>query len=248
MKKASIVLSLTFWALLTGCTQVNKTSQMLPGKEMPLVYDKEDTSADVKAPPLPEFADLPSIEYLPDPFLMANNNRMTTKAQWRERRAEIKAMIEHYDVGEKPGKPSIFKASLDGNTINITVGEGENTIQMTAVINRPANAPADKPIPAIIGLTDGTGSLPGNLFSERGIATISYNANQIAPTMFMNINYQSGNFAKLYPDATTGFFVRWAWGVSRLIDALEMLPEAMIAQRRSDDREYNDPESRTVSE
>ena len=37
-----------------------------------------------------------------------------------------------------------------------------------------------------------------------------------------------GNFAKLYPDATAGYMIRWAWGVSRLIDALEALPEAKI--------------------
>jgi hypothetical protein len=93
--------------------------------EMPLVYGKEDTGANCTKPPLPEFSALPSIPHLPDPFTKADGSRMTTREEWRCRRAEIKAMLEHYDVGEKPGKPSTFKATLDGNTINITVGEGD---------------------------------------------------------------------------------------------------------------------------
>jgi hypothetical protein len=197
-------------------------------EEIPLVYDREDTGADVQTTPLPVFADLPSIAYLPDPFLMADGKRMTTKDEWRIRRAEIKAMIERYGVGEKPGKPGIFKASLTGNTINITVGEGDSTFDMTATINRPTNAPGDKPIPAMIGMNSPTGSLPAHFFSSRGIATITYRANQVSD----GGTYAEGNFMKLYPDSTAGSYVRWAWGVSRIIDALEMLPEANIDTKR----------------
>ena len=81
--------------------------------EMPLVYDKEDTGAAVAKPPLPEFSALPSIPYLPDPFSKADGTRITTRDEWRVQRAEIKAMIERYDVGEKPGKPSLFEAIRD---------------------------------------------------------------------------------------------------------------------------------------
>jgi hypothetical protein len=199
--------------------------------EMPLVYGQEDTGADVKKPPLPAFGELPSIPYLPDPFKKADGTRIATREEWRVRRAEIKAMIEHYDVGEKPGKPSTFKAALKDNTITITVGEGDNTFDMTATINRPAGAP-DTPIPAIIGMNSPTGSLPRELFSSRGIATITFRGNEVAPTGFGGINYDSGNFMKLYPKATAGFMIRWAWGVSRIIDALEALPEARIDVKR----------------
>ncbi len=206
-------------------------SDVAAAEKMPLVYDKEDTGADVPKPPLPEFRALPSIPYLPDPFLRADGTRITTREEWRIRRAEIKAVIEHYDVGEKPGKPSLFEASLEGNAIHITVGEGDSTFEMTAAINRPSDAP-DTPIPAIIGMNMPTGSLPRQLFSERGIATITFRGNQVAPTGFGGINYESGNFMKLYPNTTAGYMIRWAWGVSRIIDALEMLPEAKIDTKR----------------
>ena len=205
---------------------LNLSSSLLSG-EMPLVYDKEDTGADLEKPPLPAFSELPSIPYLPDPFQKADGTRIARREEWRGRRAEIKAMIEQYDVGEKPGKPSTLKARLNGNTILITVGEGSNTFDMTATINRPAGAP-DTPIPAIIGINTPTGSLPANLFSSRGIAAITFRANEVAPTGFGGINYESGNFMKLYPKSTAGYMIRWAWGVSRLIDALEALPEAKI--------------------
>jgi hypothetical protein len=195
--------------------------------EMPLVYEKENTGADCSKPPWPEFSALPSVPFLPDPFMKADGSRLTTREEWRCRRAEIKAMFERYDVGAKPGKPSTFKATLQGNTITITVGEGTNTFEMTATINRPEGAP-DTPIPAIIGINTPTGSLPRDLFSKRGIATITFRAGQLAPTAFGGITRTSGNFYKLYPETTAGFMIRWAWGISRIIDALEVLPKAKI--------------------
>jgi len=206
-------------------------ANLIPAGGMPLVYNEENTGADVKKPPMPAFSDLPSIPYLPDPFKKADGSRITTHEEWRIRRAEIKAILEHYDVGEKPGKPSTFKATLESNIINITVGEGDQTFNMTATINHPTGAP-EGPIPAIIGMNSPTGSLPVDLFSKRGIATITFRANQVAPTGFGGINYASGNFMKLYPNATAGYMIRWAWGVSRLIDALEILPEARIDTKR----------------
>jgi hypothetical protein len=203
----------------------------LPAEKMPHVYDTENTGADVKKPPMPAFSDLPSIPYLPDPFKKADGSRITTREEWRIRRAEIKAILEHYDVGEKPGKPKTFEATLEGNIINITVGEGTRAFNMTATINQPTGAAAG-PIPAIIGVNSPTGSLPADLFSKRVIATVTFRAHQVAPTSFGGIDYASGNFMKLYPNATAGYMMRWAWGVSRLIDALEILPEAGIDTKR----------------
>lgn len=199
--------------------------------QMPLVYQQEDSGADVARPPLPAYADLPEIPYLPDPFTMADGARMTTRDQWRIRRAEIKAMIEKYGAGEKPGPPSMFESAFDGDTLTITVGEGGNSFTMTALVTRPTGAP-DRPLPAIIGVNSPTGALPGDLFRQRGIATITYRANEVAPTAFGNVTYASGNLFKLYPETTAGSMIRWAWGVSRLIDALEKHPEARIDTTR----------------
>jgi len=205
---------------------------LLAAQEAPLVYNKEDMSTAAKKPPLPAFADLPSVAHLPDPFKKADGTRVATKDDWRNRRAEIRTYLEHYDVGVKPGKPGVFKARLNGNVINITVGEGDKSFEMTAAITRPAGTPADKPIPAIIGINSPTGSLPRDVFSSRGVATITFRAGEVAPTAFSGITYESGNFASLYPEGTAGFMIRWAWGVSRVIDALEALPEVQVDTKR----------------
>lgn len=195
--------------------------------DLPLVYAREDTGVGCADPPLPAFDVLPAISFLPDPFVMSSGERMTSRAQWRCRRAELRSILEEYDVGEKPPKPTSVDASLDGDTIRISVSEGGASFTMTASIGRPPNA-ASGPVPAIIGINTPTGSLPAEIFSRRGIATITYDADQVAPTSFGNNPRSAGSFFELYPGATAGYMIRWAWGVSRIIDALEQLPEANI--------------------
>jgi hypothetical protein len=212
--------------ILLVCLFFSNAQLGLMGGDAPLVYDKDFPGANCKKPPLPAFSELPSIPYLPNPFTKADGSRIATREDWRCRRAEIRTMLEFYDVGEKPGKPGTFKATLQGNTIAITVGEGTNTFNMTASINRPSGAP-DAPIPAIIGINTPTGSLPTDFFSKRGIATITYKTNELTPPGFGGAR-ASGNFYNLYPGSTAGYMIRWAWGVSRIIDALEALPEAKI--------------------
>ena len=193
---------------------------------MPFVYDKEYTGSDCPKPTLvADPTTLPAITYLPDPFLKADGSRITTKAEWRCRRAEILETIMKYEGGQKPPKPEKFNAALNGNTINISCGVGSNTINMTATISRPSNAPSG-PIPAIIN----KGSLQLD-FTGKGIATINFNFGQLTGDAFSG-GYNTGNFYKLYPNTDAGYMIRWAWGVSRVIDALEMLPDANIDTKR----------------
>jgi hypothetical protein len=56
---------------------------LLISEELPLVYDKEDTGAEVRKPAMPAFSDLPSIPYLPDPFRKADGKRITKNKEWR---------------------------------------------------------------------------------------------------------------------------------------------------------------------
>jgi len=195
--------------------------------EMPLYYETEFTGESCARPALAAYADLPPIEHLPDPFALASGGTLSSRAQWSCRRAELKAILEAYDVGEKPGKPDSVEATLSGSTLSISVTEGGETLELTATINRPAGAPSG-PIPVIIGVNTPTGSLPANVFSSRGIATLTYDASQVASTSFSGPARNSGNFFRLYPDTTAGYMIRWAWGVSRIIDALYALPEANL--------------------
>ena len=194
--------------------------------EMPLVYDNEWVGEDC---PMPDLVDdpmtLPEIEYHPDPFLFADGTtRMTSLSEWHCRRAEIKALLEKYDAGIKPGPPDNVEATLSGNNISIICTEGGNSLTLSASISYPGSKP-DSPVPAIIGVSGMGHSLP-DVFSGRGIASINFDPLQV---MAHSGARNSGSFIKLYPDLqASGGFIRWAWAFSRLIDALELLPDAQI--------------------
>jgi hypothetical protein len=76
------------------------------------------------------------------------------------------------------------------------------------------------PFPAVIGVGfSPTGSLPSDIFTDRGIATIQYIEGQVANAWTSTRG--DGYFFDLYPDNQRGKFIAFAWGASRIIDALE---------------------------
>ncbi len=61
----------------------------------------------------PPPADLPSIAELPDPLVMRNGTPVTTAEQWqKQRRPELKQLIEHYMYGVAPAAPENLKAEV----------------------------------------------------------------------------------------------------------------------------------------
>jgi hypothetical protein len=201
----------------------------LAAQEMPFVYDLENTGAECPSPFLSGFSDLPVLAALPDPFAWADGRgRVAHTSDWRWRRAEISAMLQHYQLGNKPPAPDSLTASLTGNRLTVTVVEGGKSLTLTAVITLPdCGTP---PYPAVIGVGGGSGSLPADLFTGRCVATISYNFSEVAP--WTQSGRGQGGFYTLYPDSRVGYFTAWAWGISRLIDGLQRLPEARIDTRR----------------
>jgi hypothetical protein len=61
----------------------------------------------VRAAPeaFPEVKDLPVRPEMPDAMTMADGTKVTTLAQWRARREEMKAILEHYELGHAPPPP-----------------------------------------------------------------------------------------------------------------------------------------------
>lgn len=199
----------------------------LAAQEIPLVYDVENTGADCPDPPFPAFADLPVIEELPDPFMWADSGGMRIESvdDWRCRRAEIVALFEHYELGTKPEPPDSLEASFTDDTLlTVTVIEGVDTLILTVPVSLPDG---EGPFPAVIGVGFfPTGSLPSDIFTSRGIATIHYQDWQVANAW--SSTRGDGAFFDLYPGNERGKFIAFAWGTSRIIDGLERCPEANI--------------------
>ena len=191
------------------------------GQTIPLVYDVENTGANFPQPVLPSISELPTVHPLTDPFEWSDGSgRDTSFAKWSHRRAEIKAEIEHYEIGSKPVRPENITASYSGGTITVNITANGNTLTLTSPVTLPSG---NGPFPAVIGMGGGTGSLPSSIFTSRGIATIAFNFGQV-----MSHTQTRGRepINKLYPDLTyIGAYSAWSWGVSRIIDGLELVSE-----------------------
>ncbi|KXX74757.1 4-O-methyl-glucuronoyl methylesterase [Madurella mycetomatis] len=132
---------------------------------------------------------------LPDPFLFINGSKVLTKAGWDCRQDEIAALFQRYELGSMPVVDSVT-ATLASNRLSVAVTAGGKSVSFTASIRFPLG---NGPFPAIITL--GGPSIP----VPAGVAVITFNNEEIAAT------------------DPRGGLIAWAWGVSRIVDALEKL-------------------------
>ena len=164
---------------------------------------------------------LPIVRPLPAPFAWSDESGRSTKfSDWNRRRTEIKTEIEHYGIGKKPTKPDEILASYEDNTLTVQVTVGGNSLTLTSKITLPEGA---GPFPAVIGIGRGSESLPSELFSDRDIAQIGFNFSRV-----MSHTQTRGNepINALYPHHTyIGAYSAWSWGISRIIDGLELVSD-----------------------
>ena len=188
---------------------------------IPLVYDVENTNVSNVQPVLPDIDQLPLVEPLTDPFAWSDGSGRSTKFKdWARRRSEIGAEIQHYEIGPKPGRPDNITANFSGadSILTVIVIENGDTLKLTSRIILPSG---DGPFPAVIGVGWGSGSLPPDIFSSRDVAQIAFNFTQVMAHQQKRSNEPIN---KLYPDLTyMGAYSAWSWGVSRLIDGLELV-------------------------
>jgi hypothetical protein len=193
--------------------------------QIPLVYSVENTGSKYAPPPLPSIDELPIIEPLPDPFKWANGKGRSTKFKdWERRRNEIRAQIEHYEIGTKPSKPKNITASFADSILTVTITENGETLTLKSQVILPEGK---GPFPAVIGMNRSSGSVPATVFSSRNIARITFNHNQVTTYGKPQI---TDPYFKLYPNQNldnAGQYVAWAWGVSRIIDGLELVQSSL---------------------
>lgn len=206
-------------ALLTGMRQAE-------GRDIPLVYDVENTGANYAEPEYLPFEQLKEQRELPDALAFADGSgRALDFGQWSRRRAEIGAMLQHYEVGRKPAVDARreVRAAMHGDTLVVDVTVGDSTLRLTSVIRYPEGG-LDGPFPLMIGTSHN--SLPAHLFEQRGIAVMDYHERQVnGYSQFRgNPDRTTYGFVHLYPELIdNGAYSEWAWGLSRLIDGLQQL-------------------------
>jgi len=184
----------------------------------------QPSSPTVPLSSLPSFQQLQSNAKLPDPFKFLNGTRMTSASQWPQRRAEISALAQKFEFGEKPEKPDSVTGSFSGNKITVTVKEGSKSTSFDCSIQYPSTGSA--PYPAIIGMNMNT--LNVNEILKLGVACITFPADSIGAESGMG-SRGTGKFYTIYGSGhSAGSLMAWAWGVDCLIDALETTPAARI--------------------
>lgn len=208
MKTLKLTTILTLAAgILTACNDI------------PLVFDKENTAAEYPAPPMPPLEELEALETLPNPLEFEDGRLVKRYSQWERRRAEILAQLQHYEVGFKPQTPrECIKARMAGDTLVADITVDGETLVIRSLIQYPEG---EGPFPAVIGIGMGAGSLPQQIFKDRNIAMISFPFWEV-----MSHTQKRGEepLNRLYPDQLEiGSYAAWPWGVSRLIDALEIV-------------------------
>ena len=174
---------------------------------------------------LPEFAALTPVTALPNPFVMQDGTAVTTKAQWACRHRELRSMFEKYETGPKTAKPAEVTGAFANNALTVNVSDGAGkAASFTVAITYPATGTG--PFPAMIGL--GGGSLNNARLNEQGVATINFVVNDVRPEG----DRSAGAYTAMTGLTDSGSLIAWAWGVSRVIDAIESTPDANIKADR----------------
>lgn len=214
----------------------------------PLVYGVENTGAHFRAPNFPSFERLPIVRPLPDPFQFVNGFRDTRFSSWERRRNEIKAAIEKYEIGPKPdcsdctitasyAPPTSTTAGAKG-VLTVVVTRNGKSLTLTSGVFIPQGM-GNGPFPVLAAMTffarptgANSGSLPAAVVTARPIATVDFVHNQVASLSFGVVNHSADPFYQLYPElcagtcngnvSNSGLYAAWSWGVSRLIDGMEI--------------------------
>jgi hypothetical protein len=132
----------------------------------------------------------------------------------------LSSLLQAYSLGEKPPKPESVVGSYSNGTLTVSCKVGSNTKSFTVKITGNTGS---KPVPAII-CHNGSSVIP----IPAGIAQISFTNGTIAQQSGTG-SRGKGLFYDLYGSHhSAGAMMAWAWGVSRVLDALEATPSANI--------------------
>ncbi len=171
------------------------------------------------APP----SQLTPLEETPDLMTFLDGSPVETAEDWQRRRAEIKGMYEYYMYGYMPdGSEETLTWAVDRNTLLISVARAGKKAQIEVPFVLPEGEAPEGGWPYYIEYSFWGMSDVVKYAASRGYAGFAYEPYAVASD---NAFYM-GSFYTLYPrgiHATnrTGALAAWAWGVSKIIDALE---------------------------
>lgn len=172
---------------------------------------------------LPDSGSLPAITKLPDPFKKLDGTSMTSKADWRCRRAEIRKQAEKYIYGTKPPKPESVTGTISDRSLTVKVMDGGKSTTFSANIVLPGSGTAPYPVIIVYGGLGLGFAVPmdSSVIEGEGVAFIDYDVAVTGKEGTGRANKQGAFYDIAGSSSTSGLLVAWAWGVSRMIDVIE---------------------------
>ncbi|MFP8883941.1 glucuronyl esterase domain-containing protein [Streptomyces mangrovi] len=153
---------------------------------------------------------------LPDPFTRMDGTRITSKADWRCRRAEIRELAERTVYGQKPAKPDSVTGTVSASRITVNVSHQGRSSSFSADVELPSGT---GPFPAVV-VYGGFGADTATIKAS-GAAVISYDPFDVGREGTTRDNKQGAFYSVYGSSSSTGLLAAWAWGVSRIIDVIE---------------------------
>ena len=168
---------------------------------------------------------LPSIPELPDLFTFADGRKVKTIDSWRNRRKEMKAILQYYQYGHIPPSPDRitvldFKSrsipELDAKEECMTLVIGSKTqLRMRIAVYIPS---IEGKRPVIVREEAALGHLEEvPVLMKRGFIFVEYAREDLDPDKKNVV----GPAQQAYPDYDWGTIAVWAWGAMRVVDYLE---------------------------
>ena len=198
--------------------------------------------------------ELPEVKGLPNPFAAADGSTVGGKDGWEKRRAELKSLFETVEYGHLPPKPEAMDvargevkpddaAQADRQDLEVTLKQGEKSLVLHVSLTLPRGAKGPFPVVVQGGFGRPAGARPANapakdvpakkafvprpdrhrIFTDRGYAVAEIPLNEVAADNKDRAR-SSGVYQLFGDDIDCGALMAWAWGVSRVIDAIEADP------------------------
>ncbi|GAB2900269.1 glucuronyl esterase domain-containing protein [Streptomyces mayteni] len=172
----------------------------------------EDEGADCPVPDSGPAAN----SLLPDPFTRIDGTRITTRADWRCRRAEIRELAERTVYGQKPARPDSVTGTVSRTGITVNVSHQGRSSSFSASVELPSGS---GPFPAVV-VFGGFGADTATIKAS-GAAVINFDPYTVGREGTPRNNKQGAFYSVYGAQSGTGLLMAWSWGVSRIIDVIE---------------------------
>ena len=194
----------------------------------------------------PQVDSLPQQKDLPDLLAFRDGSRVASPQDWTKRRAELVALIQHYEYGHLPPAGEtrgVLLVSHAGRTLSVPhrqymlINTGPNGQKTSFVLDLLLPASFKKPTtnsttppqaqkaPVILRGDWSWHKVPDDITKvllDRGYALAEFNRVELSPD---NGSREAGRLHQAYPDGDFAALAAWAWGFHRSVDFLVALPE-----------------------